>query len=110
MKNTQIKNLKDVVPKEIRLQVYKDALDYYHTPKKDRRNWAEGLCLLLPCILWDLCHYLDDSIVWDYDETSTAFPELEKHLSEIYKCKGDKARNKYRLSILTKWISDLEKY
>lgn len=124
MKNIHIKNLLSEVPKEIRLQVYKEALEYYDKelynilynlitpPGLCTGYYGIGICLVLPCILWELHNYLSASPaneVWDYEDTSIAFPELSKEIiSEITKAsiKGDDID--YRKSLLKKWIKKLE--
>ena len=65
MKNYIHPSLKEVVPKEVRLEVYKKALEFYKGGKTSQYNLEEqeqypsqmGICLLLPCVLWNLKNY-----------------------------------------------------
>lgn len=115
MKNSQIISLKEVVPKEIRLQVYKEALEYYGSLIEAPKKWGTGLCLVLPCALWGLSDYLDNhsmDLIWDFEDTPIAFPELNNDvLLDLSSSKlEDKSRMQIRCSYLKIWISDLEKY
>ena len=114
MKNSQIKNLKEVVPKEIRIQVYKDALRYYASLEEGRREiWGTGLCMVIPCALWDFSHYLDNESInmkWDFDDTGIAFPELNsKVLYHLQMQRFSCSLNEARCALLKTWISILEK-
>ena len=98
MKNTNIKNLDKVIPKRIRFSVYKEALKLLEDASKlpsnsydvygmgTRNDNLFGLCLLLPCILWNLenyCHPAPDNTDWDWYNTSFAFPEIAKGVKLI---------------------------
>lgn len=78
MKNEDIKP-GDLVPAEIRLQVYEEAMNAIESNKQVgglREHW---LCLLLPCILWDLKDYKLDAPCgkeWLIMNTTDMFPEL----------------------------------
>jgi hypothetical protein len=114
MKNTQIKNLKEVVPKEIRLQVYKDALEYYGSLLEAPKKWGTGLCLVLPCALWGFSDYIAEEsmdLKWDFENTPIAFPELNNDVLLDLKSINleDNSRMQIRCTYLKIWISDLEK-
>lgn len=114
MKNSQIKNLKEVVPKEIRLQVYKDTLKYYGSLLEAPKKWGTGLCLVLPCALWGLSNYISEEsmdLKWDFGDTPLAFPELNNDvLMDLQSINlEDFSRMQARCSYLKIWISNLEK-
>jgi len=105
-------SLKKEVPKELRLEIYKKALDFYITggmiARMDPKN--AGLCMLLPCILWNLEDYLDgnpnDDSDWNYHDTQKAFPEITKRI--IYKVRDSEDTVKKRIKILKRIIKRLE--
>jgi hypothetical protein len=70
------KNIKvgDEVPPEIRLQVYKEALENIE------KSFDLGICLMLPMILWGLKSYLDrgpDGKSFNWRDTEKIFPEMK---------------------------------
>lgn len=116
MKNTHIQNLDEIIPKDIRVQTYIDALEYYEQRKWDKEDksegdYAEGLCLVLPCIMWDLYNYLSiapDGEYWHWTKTQEAFPELGRDIHNVDSnmiSKGKK--NKIRMVLLRNWIKEL---
>lgn len=112
MKNEQIKSLKDVVPKHIRLSVYKQAIKLIETNQYVSQMSSFGLCLLFPSLLWDLECFTDfapSGIDWEYQDTRIAFPELTKsNLEKIYYYHDDD-KNNIRLDLLKEFVSELEK-
>lgn len=106
MKRTEIRNLNNEIPVEIRLEVYKEALeDMTHI-------WNYGLCIGLPMILWGLKRYTEpqpDGKLWNFGKTGYAFPELNleviNHLSKI-KTKTD-VGNQARTEVIKKFIEKL---
>jgi len=63
-----------IVPEDIRLEVYKEALEKIGTT-----YGYFGLCLALPMILWGLKSYLEyapNRDIWDWKDTETMFPEI----------------------------------
>lgn len=106
-------------PKEVRLEVYKKAIeiiekcethDYYDLGKNC------NLCLLLPCITWNLKDHLDDPTIngehysFDYTVTIKSFTELNKEIiNEIERCFFYNKKNEIRLEYLNKWVAQLEK-
>ena len=78
-------NLRVEVPKELRLEIYKKAVEYYnnYNPQNDwsvSKSKGRGLCLVLPCILWDLVDYYGNpphlTEPWKHHDTQFAFPEI----------------------------------
>lgn len=75
-----------LVPKEIRHEVYKEALKIV---KNFNRNYGltdPHLCLLLPCILWQLENYIYATPcgeLIDYTETENMFPEIRDIAKDI---------------------------
>lgn len=85
------KNLCVEVPINVRLEVYKKALELienWRPPMFGLQN--SHLCILLPVILWKLPHFeLDNEYSeydWNYEETKYAFPELKDYLPSICSC------------------------
>lgn len=111
MKNTHIKNLKEVIPSNIRLQTYKDALDYYGQIYTESRDYTEGLCLVLPCIMWGLPHYLSnapDGDYWGPNKSQEVFPELGRDIHRIRSpYLTDVTRMNLRMELLRNWIKEL---
>ncbi len=110
MKNEHIKP-GDVVPAEIRIQVYEEALRIIE--KGERRYWLREntLCLLLPCILWSLECFLDISPCgnkWFHTHTSTMFPELTDEVIEQITYEHEPtAKNELRIEFLRSAILSL---
>lgn len=112
------KSLKVVVPLEIKIQIYENALLFFQSDKKDwdydyhykLEQHEAGLCILLPCILWNLPDYLSNpkTCNWAYQHTSIAFPELTKDvIDDIEKSDSEKAVKK-RIKYLKEWIKKLK--
>jgi hypothetical protein len=110
-------HLRKVVPPEIRLQIYENALlffeadddDYSYNHYYKLEKEGAGLCLLLPCILWNLDDYLENqknNKYWNYSDTSIAFPELTEEIAqEIMYCQKPVEK---RIKYLKKWIKELK--
>lgn len=118
MKNRQIKNLDQPVPKEIRLQVYKEIINLYDSDSKrvyqgdDKRRYKRGLCILLPIVLWDIKDAMtrspDNSFWWAY-QTQKAFPELtEEHIQNLSKLEEGPIKNLKRYNLINQFINQLE--
>ena len=109
-----------LVPKQKRLAVYKQAVEHIKTKSckhlcGTNQPHLSGLCLLLPCILWDLNHYADRSpsgVYWSYYDTSKMFPELTEEdiisITSITYC-GEDTSDKQRIKLLKKYIRKLSK-
>lgn len=87
MRNEQYE-LTEILPKNIRMEVYKEALKFIKCKEEKYGLYGKhsGLCLILPCILWDLDTYLSDDPndnQWEYFDTSTAFPEISEILNTL---------------------------
>ena len=109
MKYNYNRSLKIVVPKDIRLSVYKDAIKIFERNEPAFGMNSKGLCLLLPCILYDLDHYLKNKKggeIWSWWETEKAFPEIEPYINELNGTIGNEEKNALRLSILKKIVKD----
>lgn len=119
MKNEHILNLHQVVPIEIRLEVYKEAILALKQTDSDKYSLigSKGLCLLLPCILWDLETFSDETPEyknWDWHDATIAFPELTEKVIKLLKMfQPDdkktfaKSKNAYRITFIKQWIEDL---
>ena len=109
MKNTHIKTLTKPIDKNTRLSVYKESLERFLNQQE-----VDGLCLLLPIVLWGLEHYLDDYLDeetrqnWCFINTPTAFPELTQEILDEIRTGDDvKTRDAIRIEHLKKWIEKL---
>ena len=121
-KTTKLRNINiipaTVVDAKIRLEVYKEAMKIIKRGEPAHGLHFLELCLLFPCILWNLKHYCDDSpsgLHWNVDETSIMFPELTKdRLRRIITIAWDsegvhiKKKTKMRIIILREMIKELE--
>lgn len=109
MEFTYTDSLKNEVPKEIRLEVYKRAKNLIENWGEDTFNLDNpGLCLLLPCILYNCETYLSNGNCesgWLYADTVIGFPELT--LDDIEDIRQSFDRNKKRLELVTNWIKQL---
>jgi hypothetical protein len=108
MKNTDILP-GQLVPEEIRLEIYREALRQLDEPLKYELE-DYYLCLLLPCILWELEYYLDDpdSGSWEYLQTKKMFPEIQGIEIEVLN-KEESALYDIRKRYLESAIQTLEK-
>lgn len=111
MKNTHIKNLKQEIDPQIRLEVYKELLEIYQNQLEP--NGYYGFCLDLPVVLWGLNSYLDkspDGLPFHYEDAMIAFPELTFEVTgEIGKAyHSDILSNDLRIEFLKSWIATLE--
>jgi len=103
-----------LVPTEIRIDTYKKAIDIIKDGVPKHGVFPHGICLLLPCILWNLKHYCDDAPCgegWNFQDTSNQFPELTQ--ARLIKIKevdwaNDKAKNKMRINVLRGMIKQAE--
>jgi hypothetical protein len=79
--------LEKELPPHIRLEVYKEALEIVKKEQWVFGLTSFGLCLILPCVLWGLKHFMDDTPgggEWELRDTPKAFPELtEEWLNKI---------------------------
>lgn len=87
MKNTHIRNLKQIVPFKERMETYKELLDLYESSLRygiiqyPSDIESGSVTLLLPCLLWGLSSYRDkcpDGSQWYTSSVSIGFPELDK--------------------------------
>ena len=103
-------NLGDEIPKEVKLEVYKKALEII---KEDKPlyglNDSLYLCLLLPCILWDLksfSYFQPNGKNWLYDYTKKSFQEI--NYREIQKLKTSSNIKERRIKELENAIAKLQ--
>jgi hypothetical protein len=121
-KTTKLRNINiipsSLVPVEIRIEVYKEAMKIIKRGEPAHGLHFLELCLLLPCILWNLKHYCDDSpsgLMWYIEETPNMFPELTRNrLNRIISIAWDKMgihikeKNKMRIIVLREMIKEIE--
>jgi hypothetical protein len=104
MRNTEY-TLKKELPPHIRLEVYKEALEIVKKGQWVFGLTSFGLCLILPCVLWGLKHFMEDTPgggEWGLRDTPKAFPELTEEW--LFKIRG----NKVRIAFLEESIKQLE--
>ena len=119
MKNRNIK-VGEVVPVEIRIEVYKKAIKIIEIGKICFGLTSPSLCLMLPCILWDLKHFLNDAHngeMYCCDSAKAMFPELTDdvitHIEGNHRLTNksywskSQPKNKVRLYYLKKFINKL---
>lgn len=115
MRNKKIENLLKEVDVKVRLQVYKNTLNFIKG-KYEAEDWitgdipeyTDGLCLLLPVILWNLKKYSDktpNKKSWDYNDTSIAFPELTNKVIRSINSVSNKVEQ--RIEFLENFITKL---
>jgi len=121
-KTTKLRNINStpatLVDVKIRIEVYKEAMKIIKRGEPAHGLHFLELCLLFPCILWNLKHYCDDSpsgLHWSVDETPIMFPELTMaRLRRIISIAWDKdgihvkEKNKMRIIVLREMIKELE--
>lgn len=107
-------NLDSEIPPEIRLLVYKKAISQIKRKTYTKYGLESAqLCLLLPCILWDLKSYTSfGPNNYNWENTNNAFPEFtDKEINSITSipinlsaesaiAKSRRKRDKKRLEIL----------
>ncbi len=110
MKNQHIENLLIPVPKETRLQVYKELIaKIEELDPLPSLGTVYALCIALPIVLWDLpsmCTKAPDNRSWSLDETLIAFPEFHPKDIELIELSTD--HNATRLILLNSWVKYLE--
>jgi len=109
MKNIQIKPY-DLVPKEIRIQVYKEAIKRIKT--NTHNQLGIGICLVIPCILWGLEFFLDpapNGDYWTFKITQEMFPEItDEVIDRIKEVDSEKNQNRMRIKVLEEIVKELE--
>ena len=96
LKNIEYRLNKNLPPKEVKLDVYKEALEYYLNLQKGGLckydggvEGGLGLCLILPTLMWNLNSYLENLEIdgeteyWSYRDTEIAFPEISSWVRKI---------------------------
>jgi hypothetical protein len=113
MKNTHIKNLLEPVPRELRLEVYKELLERIKKKQTlpDTEDPQFHLCVYLPVVLWGLTDVYQKAPgggLWGMCNVPNAFPEFTKEIiTSIYDVKLS-TRNAVRAELLKEWIKQLE--
>ena len=100
-----------VVPKKVRLEVYERAIEIIEKDKDGLRTIGTGLCLLLPCILWDLNRFTDckpNGEPFRYKNTKCMFPELTKEILDEIKCSDNISLDSIRLKHLNNFVNKLQ--
>ena len=86
MKNQEI-TTNTLVPKKLRLQLYKKAYtDILGKKRVCDISCTLGLCLSLPVYLWDLTSLYESAPngeEWGIEDTRKMFPELKKELKRL---------------------------
>lgn len=103
MEFTYTDSLKNEVPKEIRLEVYKKAKELIENWDNQYDLDTPQLCLLLPSILYNQDSFLQGT--WYFGQTKMGFPELKKE--DILAIAETEEPNIVRLKLLNKWIKQL---
>lgn len=106
-------SLTEVLPVEVRREVYTKCIDILEemldNPTQsffgaNTKSDELGLCILLPCILYNLEHYLDKAKGkkenWWYGDTPKAFPEVKDYIDTVRYLGTLKGRNERRIEIL----------
>jgi hypothetical protein len=111
MKNEHIKSLKEVIPAEIRLEVYKEALNCIKNNINISGMGSYGLCMVFPCLLWGLDDYVNRTPTgdtWSFFDTKRAFPELTNEVIDKIELQQELIdRNKLRIRYLKQFIKKL---
>lgn len=110
------------LPKQTRTEIYKKAISVYQKllgiidkhddciPEDVYGMENKGLCLLLPCIYYNLKHYCrypvidGEKYIWEYEDTPIAFPEMKDVISKI-NGNSIEEKNRQRLKLLEEILS-----
>jgi len=99
--------LEKELPKKIKLQVCKEALELYKNDENTIQQLGIGLCLVLPCVLWELNHYLSctpNDENWSHSKTEIAFPEIKHYINSLEETLGSgHSANATRI----KWLEEI---
>lgn len=78
------------VPKKLRIQIYKEAILHIESEsyrfRRDSERPLVELCLLLPCLLWNLSHYCSlapNDRNWSFSKMYKMFPELTEIINKL---------------------------
>ena len=118
MKNEQIKDLSEEVDVEIRIQVYKDTIAFIESKYEvveegscDVPEYDDGLCMLLPAILWGLEKYSNRTPSgerWLFYAAGIAFPELTRNVINTIVATSYKEKVAFRKRVLKGFINKLK--
>ena len=111
MKNKDIGTRKRV-PKAVRREIYTEAIQIIEKGEPVSRLSTFPLCLLLPCVLWELSSFLNNNPQdkgWDQWDTPNMFPELtEERLKSITTIRDSEERNIQRIKMLTEMLAEVQ--
>lgn len=96
-----------LVPKEIRHEVYKEALKIVRKFDYNYKLTRPYLCLLLPCILWRLDDYAKNSPsgnVWNEDDMELMFLEM-RGVTKAIQSARNKIKQRIRIGYLQNAIN-----
>jgi hypothetical protein len=102
-----------VVPKALRRKIYTETIELIKTGKPVGKLSTFALCLTLPCVLWELDSFLNDTPQgkgWDQWDTSNMFPELtEERLQSITRIfNNQEERDNRRIRVLTEMLAEVQ--
>lgn len=103
-----------LVPREKRIEVYKKAIKFLYGEEENLKanlDIYDGICLILPVILWDLKNYRDDcpdGTKWKWTDTKKMFPEIKYHLPSIRRGRTENEQRLLRISILERIVEEME--
>jgi hypothetical protein len=114
MKNTHIKNLLEPVPRELRIEIYKELLE--RIKKKQtlidaKEDKQFHLCVYLPVVLWGftiIYQSAPDGGLWHMSDVPKAFPEFTNEIIDSIYDVRPSTRNAVRAELLKEWIKQLE--
>lgn len=108
--------LKQVVPNKVRKKVYLEVIKYYRKGEFTRFrecdteiNTPLNLNMLLPCLLWGLRCWSDESPngAWDWEDTEIAFPEIKVIQRKLKKVNDPDIKNKIKIRELKNILDEL---
>lgn len=108
-------NLDLEIPLEIRLEVYKKAILSIRRKNYSRYDLnTPQLCLLLPCILWNLDNFMKPGPNgYQWINCKSAFPEFGKseliEISKVRKVSSNEETDNKRIEILLRAIVTVNK-
>jgi hypothetical protein len=104
--------LDEELPINVRIAVYKKAIKDIETEEYIKYSPVSSLCIILPCILWNLESFNSNQPngdMWITNETPTAFPELtEEVINKITFYYPSHTKIPIRIKYLKGWIKQLQ--
>lgn len=99
------------LPLDVKIEVFKKSLDVIYSKTWSKYKLAgPWLCLLFPCVLWDLESYIQNRVhTWTTSDTKTAFEELDDVvIASIENAETSNAAINLRIEYIKTWIVNLE--